>query len=387
MATAGSAAGPVILFTREGISYEYREGLGVGPHGESLLLARKRTRDNILEEVIVKCVGLPQGPPTAQVLMARARLEEEARLAAYLRHRALVRVLFQHETKEALYTVRERVHGPTLDELLLLALEREKPFSEAFILHVGAELASALNHVHTRADEHDQPLRIVHRNLSLSSIVFAWRSGVKLADFSLAYSQLSGRLATTARQLKGPLFFSAPETLLDGDVDARADLFALGLVLLELATGRHLYDPAHKTPDELEEALSKKERRHVERLMRGARRAGMDVTEAQALWGAATFTQADVERTATTLEAPLKALVGRLLQRAPEERFQTAQEVEDAFRARLAVVGPYDGAAALAEVEKAVADAGQALVAQELTAGLLSPPSSRGGSRGETTTR
>jgi serine/threonine-protein kinase len=377
MATTGSGAEPVILFTHEGIAYEYRESLGVGPHGEVLLLARQRTHDNILEEVIVKHVALPPGEPTAQTLRIRARLEEEARLTRYLRHRALVRVRFRHEVPDGLYTVSERVHGPTLDELVTLALEREKHFSEAFILHVGVELASALAHVHTCADEHGQPLGIVHRNVSLSSIVFTWRGWVKLADFSLAYSNMRGRRATTVRRPRGSLFFTAPETLFDDQVEARSDLFALGLVLLELATGRHLYDPAHKNPKEVAAALPAHERRRVERAVQAAKQAGHDESTQQALWGAAAFTREDVARAADGLSVSLTAILDRLLRRNTEERFQTATELEDALRARLAVVGPYDGAAAVAELRKAIAEVGEALVAYQVTPVMLSPSPER----------
>ncbi|HVG61376.1 MAG TPA: protein kinase [Hyalangium sp.] len=385
MAIAGSGTGPVILFTHEGIAYEYRESLGVGPHGEVLLLARQRTHDNILEDVIVKHVALPPGEPSAQTLRIRARLEEEAQLARYLGHRALVRVRFRHETPEGLYTVREHVRGPTLDDLVTLALEREKNFPEAFILYVGAELASALAHVHACEDGHGQPLGIVHRNVNPPSIVFTWRGGVKLADFSLAYSKLSGRRATTLRRPRGSLFFTAPETLFDGQVEARSDLFALGLVLLELATGRHLYDPPHQTQADVAAALSSRERRRVERAMQAAKQAGYDETTVQAFWGAAAFSREDVARATDGLSAPLKFVLDRLLRRNTEERFQTAAELEDALRARLAVVGPYDGAAAVAELRKAVAEVGQTLVAHEVTPGLLAPSPERVSP--ETTTR
>jgi serine/threonine protein kinase len=377
MATADTGAGPLILFTHEGVAYEYLESLGVGPHGEALMHARQRTQASALEDVIVKHLALPPGEPSPQTLRIRARLEEEAQLAGYLRHRALVRVLFKLETADALYTVRELVRGPTLEDLVTLALEREKNFSEAFILHVGAELASALAHVHTREDEHGQPLGIVHRNITPSSIVFSWRGGVKLADFSLACSNLPGRRMTTKRQPRGPLFFTAPETLFDGKAEARSDLFALGLVLLELATGRHLYDPPHKNPKEVAQTLPARERRRVERAVQAAKEAGQDDTTRQALWGAAAFTREDVAQAAHGLSAPLTCLLDRLLRRAPEERLPTAAELEDALRARLEVVGPYDGAAAIAELRKAVAELGEALVAYEVTPGLLSPTPER----------
>jgi len=335
------------------------------------VLARKRTADNILEEVLVKCLRFPSGTPSAQSLLIRARMEEEARLVEYLRHRALLRLLCVHETPEALYTVHEYFQGPTLDDLVTLALEHGKRFSEAFFLHVAAELASALDHVHTCQDEHGLGLGIVHRNISLPSIGFTGRGGVKLADFSLAYSKLPGRHGTSRRRSRGSLFFSAPETLFAGEVDSRSDLFALGLVLLELATARHLYDPAHKTLTDMEAALTPVERKRVEREVRAALSAGYDDSTQQALWGAATFTPADVERAVDGLSLPLGALVKRLLRREPEERFQTAAELEQALRSRLAVVGPYSGAEAVAEVQNAINAVGKALIAFKMKSRLL----------------
>ena len=78
--------------------------------------------------------------------------------------------------------------------------------------------------------------------------------------------------------------------------------------------------------------------------VRAAQRVEEGPTLAQAFWGAASFTPTDVERMAAGLAAPLKSLVVRLLQREPAERFQTAAELEEAMRARRAVVGPYGAA-------------------------------------------
>jgi len=113
-----------------------------------------------------------------------------------------------------------------------------------------------------------RPLGIVHRNISPSTIVFNWRGRVRLGDLSLAYSNREGRQATSVRRPRAPLFFNAPETLLGGEADARSDLFALGLVLLELGTGRHLYDPPDKTRQDLAASLPLQERRRVERAVR-----------------------------------------------------------------------------------------------------------------------
>lgn len=374
MATAGKPPEPLILFTRDGMAYEQREHLGLGPHGEALLLAWRHASHGPEDEVILKCLRLPPGPPSEAALRARARLEEEVRLARYLNHRCLVRVLFQHETPEALYIARECVNAPPLDALVALSLESKKALSERFLLYVGAELASALAHLHTRVDEQGQPLGIVHRNLSPSTTLFHWRGAVRLGDLSLAHSNLPGRWPTSVRRPRVPLFFSAPETLLRGQVDARSDLFVLGLVLLELGTGRHLYDPLYKTRADMAAALTALERKRVEREVRAVRHLDKEELVEQALWGAASFTPADVERMSAGLAAPVKALVGQLLRREPSERFQTAAEVEEAMQARLAVVGPYGAAEAVAEVHTMMEELGQARVAEEVHPRLLSPP-------------
>jgi hypothetical protein len=121
--------------------------------------------------------------------------------------------------------------------------------------------------------------------------------------------------------------------------------------------------------------------------VRAAQRVEEGPTLAQAFWGAASFTPTDVERMAAGLAAPLKSLVVRLLQREPAERFQTAAELEEAMRARLAVVGPYGAAEAVEELHTVVTAVGEALVADEVNPGLLSPQPDRERASREATTR
>jgi eukaryotic-like serine/threonine-protein kinase len=358
---------PSILFSHEDVAYEFIQSLGVGPHGETRMLARKRTPRSIEEEVILKCVGLPPGGPSAAAQRSRARLEEEVRLAAYLDHPAITRVHGLHAAEGALYTIVEHVRGPVLDDLLTLALERGRFFSEAFTLYVGARLAAALHHAHTRTDERGRPLGIVHRNISTASIRVTWAGEVKLADFGLARSQLAGRMATTRRRAWGPVFFTSPEALFGGEVDARSDLFAVGLVLLELATGRNLLDPGDTTTHELEQRLSERQRRRVQRVVAAAVEAGLEQGGEQAIWGAAAFTPEDMEKAAERLSAPLRAILRTVLRRVPAERIQTAEALEDALLARLAAVGPYGAREAVTEIEQTMTEAGEAMVAHELS--------------------
>ncbi|HEX8703321.1 MAG TPA: protein kinase [Myxococcaceae bacterium] len=370
MSTVKPSSQPIILFTHEHISYELIQPLGLGPQGEALVLARKRTSRGIGELVLVKCLGKP-GPgeaPSASSRHTRARLEEEVRLATYLDHPAIARVHGLHEAQGTLYAVVEHVPGVHLDDLLMLAQQRERYFSETFALYLGAGLASALHHAHTRRDEQGRPLGIVHRNLSTTSVGLTWSGEVRVADFGLAFSRLTGRQPTTARRPRLPVFFTAPEVLWGSAAEARSDLFSLGMVLLEFTTGRNLFDPPDKTPEQLSASLPAAEQARVSQVIRTLRRAGLDGSEEQAFWGAASFTPGDVARLTSRLAGPLKPILHRLLRRAPAERFQTAEELEKALRAGLREAGAYGAREALAEIDRALSDAGAALVEDELCA-------------------
>ncbi|HEX8702977.1 MAG TPA: protein kinase [Myxococcaceae bacterium] len=360
MAISQGSKEPVILFTHGDTAYEYLAGRGVGPNGESLVEARRRTGDAIGEKVLLK--SWPTQDATQSGRRIRARLVEEARLGTYLRHPAILRVEGPYEAHDTLYTVVEYAPGLNLTDLVTLSQERGQYPSEAFTLYLGATLASALGHAHTRVDEHGQPLKIVHRNLHPSTIRLTWEGAVKLGDFGMAHSLMSGRLRTTHLGPRLPAFYTAPEVLLGAPVDVQAELFALGLVLLEVCTGRCPLDAPDRAPSEVEALLSKKNQRRIRRRVRMLLKAGLDERVETATWGAATFDSAAVEQAVEGLSEPLKAIFRSLLQGKPALRPWTAAAVEKTLLAALAERGSYGAREALAEMERIMSDAGAALV-------------------------
>ena len=320
-----------ILFSAGQTAYEFMMELAAGHHGETVLLARKRTVEGPGGDVILKCVGLPEGPGSPAE-KTRARLEEEMRLATYLRHPGIARVHGLKRVEGTLYIIVECVDGNSLNTLSSVVPERITRFSDAFILYVGAEIAAALHHAHTRTDEHGKPLGIVHRAVDLERIWVTWSGQVKLTDFGLALSKLSGRIASTVRRPHGDAYYASPEALLGIPVDARSDLFQLGLALYELATGNHPLDPSDVLPDDVEEMLSAKRFAKVERAISEAKEAGLDDAAVEALiFRAATYTPKDLEQFVEQLSTPLRAPLRKLLQRNPDERHQTAAELEAIF--------------------------------------------------------
>jgi serine/threonine-protein kinase len=236
-----------------------------------------------------------------------------------------------------------------------------RSYSEAFILYVGAEVAAALDHAHTRTDDAGLPLGIVNRDINPARIRMGPHGEVRLTDFGVALSRLAGRLATSLPRPQGEVLYAAPEALLGEAVDARADLFSLGLTLLELATGRHLYDPGDLRIEDLEARLSKEEREQALAASVASMVTELPPFAEDAIWCAMAYRPEDVERAAEGLPVPLRDILHTLLRRDPAERFATAAELEQVLRARLARLGPYSGEDAVKEVQRALVEVGDRL--------------------------
>jgi eukaryotic-like serine/threonine-protein kinase len=359
-----------ILFSEGGVSYEFREDLGEAHHGLSLFLARRRVDGHPKGKVLLKALGDPRGVGAQngmRVFKARAKLEEQVRLATHLQHPGIVRIHGLHKEGATWYVITDHPTGQDLDDLMGLATELDRWFSPEFALYVGAEVATALEHAHAAQDEKGNPLGIVHRAIDLAHIFVDWQGGVQVSDFGLALSRLPGRVASSVRRPQGDTYFASPEMLLGGKVDARSDLFSLGLVMLEMATGKNLLDTDMGVSNAAKAALSKRQLARVKRAIKRAELAGCDPTIEQTIWRAATYTQEDID--AATAKLPqgtgLRVTLRKLLQRSPNARYQTAGELASELRGWLA--GNFGKAEAAAELKKLKADAGEVMVALGLS--------------------
>ncbi|MDC0707336.1 serine/threonine-protein kinase [Stigmatella sp. ncwal1] len=310
-----SPSNPVILFSAGATSYELIQCLGDTSNGE-LLLARRRYADTLGSAVIIKRL---QEPTNA---VERARLLEEFQLIIQLHHPCIAQVYLVRMHEGSPYVVMEHVEGSTLETILSCAAMRGQPLSEQFAAYVVGEVADGLHHAHTLRNRQG-PLGVIHRDVGPRNIRLGLRGRVKLTDFAVAFSRMEGRIATVGPLLKGDIAYAAPEYLLLHPLDARSDLFSLGVVLLEMLTGKHLLD--------LEE---------VEQAMRGAGPPSSVqsalrceeqswVNPPQMAMRMERFRPEHVERATRGVSAPLRAIVTRLLRRDPSERFQTAQDLRN----------------------------------------------------------
>jgi serine/threonine-protein kinase len=165
--------------------------------------------------------------------------EQEARLASRLGHANVVQV-FEYDVADGRhYLAMELVRGRTLRQVSDRCREAGVRMGLARAVHVGAEVARALAYAHGLADR-GRPLGIVHRDVSPQNVLVSFEGEVKLADFGIARA-LGAAEHTAPGTLKGKVAYMAPEQARGEPVDARADLFSLGVVLWELLAGRRLF--------------------------------------------------------------------------------------------------------------------------------------------------
>ncbi len=179
-------------------------------------------------------------PKVAEVPELVASFIDEARLAKYLRHPNIARVYEFGRLSGVYFIAFEFVPGPTVQQLQRQCSEHVGRIPVPIATEIIIQLCDALDHAHNLRDEHDQPLKIVHRDVSPSNLIVSNVGLVKLIDFGLAKTKQS-TVESQAGVIKGKLNYVAPEYL-RGQLDARCDLWAAGLVLHELLTGTRLFN-------------------------------------------------------------------------------------------------------------------------------------------------
>ncbi len=166
---------------------------------------------------------------------ARARLVREARLASKLNHPHICTIHEVGDAEGQTYIAMELVEGQPLDARVAAG-----PLPVDEVLRYGQQMADALAHAHARG--------VVHRDLKSANVVVTPEGQVKVLDFGLAkrltgdnlteVSRVLGQTLTAPGVVPGTLAYMAPEQLRGQAADARSDIWALGVVLYEMAGGR-----------------------------------------------------------------------------------------------------------------------------------------------------
>ncbi|MFK7990931.1 MAG: serine/threonine-protein kinase [Sandaracinaceae bacterium] len=212
--------------------YELVHRLGTGGMAETYLAVR-RGPGGFVQHVCLKRI-LPAFESDPSFV---AQFLEEARLAARLRHGNIAQVVDFGEVGGSHYLALELIDGMDLRTLLQRLRDRGARLSPEQVVHIGLELAAALEVAH-RADRERPP--IIHRDVSPSNVLVSREGEVYLTDFGIARA-LGAQRRTDSGVVRGKVPYMAPEYAMTGEFDARTDLFGLGVLLFEALAGERPY--------------------------------------------------------------------------------------------------------------------------------------------------
>ncbi|WP_224365421.1 serine/threonine protein kinase [Hyalangium versicolor] len=335
---------PQFLFVLDETRYELIRELECRGNGEVLVLARRSVQRAPAGSVAIRSLRSPSQ------FMNRQRLVDQVRLAFLLHHPAIAQVHHLKIHQGEPHVIMEYVDGPSLDTVLNLVTMLERTVSPSFALYIGAEVADALHHAHTLRDDQGLPLGIIHRDVSPRNICLEAHGAVKLTHFGAAYSLMVGREETPHLLLKGDVAYASPEYLNGQNLAPSSDVFSLGLVLVELLTGRHLLNVEDAggarslflRPDDQEPRPEESPSLPFALMRTLIRRYGPE----------------DVEQAVRGLPEALKAIIHKALMRDPAQRYPTAAEMSQALYTCLAdMPQPYGRKEAREEVSRLIADA------------------------------
>jgi tetratricopeptide (TPR) repeat protein len=161
----------------------------------------------------------------------------EAKIAVTLSHANIVQVFDLGQAQNTYFIAMEFVAGMDLASTLKLAAKAQRRLSPELAVYIVSELAKGLDYAHRRRDPEQRSLNLVHRDVSPQNVLLSNEGEVKLTDFGIAKARTVAQSVTDVGIVKGKYAYMAPEQILGKAIDARADVFAAGVLLYEALAG------------------------------------------------------------------------------------------------------------------------------------------------------
>jgi len=206
--------------------YRLVQRLASGGMGELFVALDPGDRLCVLKRMLAQHLDKPD---FVQMFLA------EARLLQRLRHPHIVDVFEVGEVAGQPFFSMEWVRGRSLRDLVDELARSGKALPTRHVVEVGLQLLRGLHHAHQARDDDGRPMGIVHRDINPHNVLIGWDGQVKLIDFGIAKSDVSG-FHTAVGTIKGKFSYMSPEQSAADPIDARSDLFSVGIVLYEALT-------------------------------------------------------------------------------------------------------------------------------------------------------
>jgi serine/threonine protein kinase len=172
---------------------------------------------------------------------------DEAKLTARLVHPKIAQTFELGKVDDVLYIAMEHIDGIDVLALLREFAGRRRRVDPPLAAWIAHETLDALEYAHNLKTEDGEAMGIVHRDISPSNVLLSIRGDVKLVDFGIARAKDPDRAhKSKTGTLKGKYGYMSPEQVIEQPLDARSDVFSVGVVIAELLTGRRLFAAANE---------------------------------------------------------------------------------------------------------------------------------------------
>jgi serine/threonine-protein kinase len=226
---------------------------------------------------------------------------DEARITALIHHPNVATVFDMGQIDGSYFIAMEYVHGENLTSVLRAAVRQKGTFRWQYAARMVADAAAGLHAAHELRGPDGRPLGVVHRDVSPQNLLLSYDGHIKVVDFGIAYA--AERISkTSSGTLKGKVSYMSPEQTSREDLDRRSDVFSLGIVLFESVCLKRLFK-------------EKNEAAALLRIREGKIPRPRDLRK--------------------DVPAELERIILKALANNPEDRYQTAGDLEDDLTALL----------------------------------------------------
>jgi serine/threonine-protein kinase len=165
----------------------------------------------------------------------------EAKICAQMLHPNIIQIYEFGQADGGYFIAMESVQGVTLRELLTTLRKEERAIPHMVGADLARQICVGLDYAHTLRGADGEPLEIVHQDISPTNIMISFTGTVKILDFGIARAAEFAEEEAKKGLIKGKVSYLSPEQIYVRPFDARADVFALGVVFHEMLTGRRLF--------------------------------------------------------------------------------------------------------------------------------------------------